>query len=320
MPIAGLQDNEGRAKLSSPDTRTGRLVRVMPEEEILRIASSLPIRSSCALNWSGVEVHRYRVQHHETPEHSYPQLAICISHLSKPAKGQLHIAGKRMTAKLENGSISITPPALPITRRCEGGQHEITVIFIDPSLIAKIAAEAGINSVEIVPQYNIRDPLIKQIGAELDAELASSTPSSGIYAESLGVALSAHILFRYANAAPVQDRCAGPRSVQIRRSIEFMQDNLHEDLTLGRIADVARMSKYHFAKSFRQAMGIAPHRYLTYLRISKARDLLVRNNFSIQEVAYRVGYADRSHFTAQFVRIVGTTPGRYQRRGFSSSN
>jgi len=73
------------------------------------------------------------------------------------------------------------------------------------------------------------------------------------------------------------------------------------------------MSKYHFAKSFRRATGMAPHRYLMDIRVAKARELLVHSDLSIEEIAYRVGYMDRSHFRGQFLSTVGTTPGRYRR-------
>ena len=97
-----------------------------------------------------------------------------------------------------------------------------------------------------------------------------------------------------------------------------MHENFQQNLSLAQIAGVANMSMYHFAKTFRQAMGIAPHRYFIDLRMAKARELLAAGSLSIQEISYHVGFADRSHFTAQFARIVGTTPGRY-RRELSSS-
>ena len=312
MPIGRMQDKEMRAAHQSPNASRSGLVRVMPEEEILRIASTLPFRSSCFLNWSGLEVHRYRLHRCKTPEHTYPQLAIFIPHLSKPAKGEVYVAGQRMTGILESGRISIAPPDLPITRCTQAPEHEITVIFLAPFVLAKVAAEAGVDRVEIVPQYSVCDPLINQIGAELDRELTSRTPSPRVYAESLGVALSAHILCRYGKAARSRRVSAG--SAQIRRSIEFMNDNFRHDLTLAQVASIANMSKYHFAKSFRRAMGIAPHRYLTDLRIAKARELLATSSLPIQEIAYQVGYADVSHFTAQFLRRVGTTPSGHRRQ------
>jgi AraC family transcriptional regulator len=73
------------------------------------------------------------------------------------------------------------------------------------------------------------------------------------------------------------------------------------------------MSKFHFAKSFREAMGIAPHQYLVKLRIEKARKLLTDPALSLSEVAKRVGYSDIGQFSAQFRKVAGASPKRYRR-------
>ena len=299
-----------------------KLVRVMPEQEVLRIATALPIRSSCPFNWPGIEVHRYRVQRHEAPEHSFPHLTVFISHVDRPDHVEVLAGGKRLTGVIENGSVSIAPPGMPIRRvkRARSSHHESTVIFIDPFLVAKVAgAEGAIGSVEILPQYHIRNPLIREIGEALDRELVSTEPSPLIYIEFLAAALTAHILTRYGNLWSVQNKHAAHRIAQLRRSLEFMRDKLQRKLTLSELAAVSNMSKYHFAKAFRHAMGITPHRYLMALRMSKARELLSDGTLSIQEVAFRVGYTDRSHFTTEFLRVSGVTPARY-RQELSPSN
>ena len=316
MPTLRNHENRQSRDQSCGSNNNSPLVRVLPEHEIIRIASTLPIRSSCTLNWPGVEVHHYRTHQRrlQSPEYTLPQLTIFIPHLSKPARGEVFVGGKRMTARLEDGRISIAPAGVTIKSRFEGPRHETTVIFIDPLIVAEVAAaEAGVQTVDIIPQYNVRDPLIVEIGAALDAELASPNPSHRVYAGSLAVALTAHILSRYANSESVRSRAGSLTSVQLRRTIEFMHHNLQQQLTLSKLAGVANMSKYHFAKSFRQTMGIAPHRYLTGLRIAKARELLSAGDMSIKEIASNVGYTDRSYFTAQFVKIVGTSPARYRR-------
>jgi AraC family transcriptional regulator len=299
-----------------------KLVRVMAEQEVLRIAASLPIRSSCPFNWPGIEVHRYCIQSHEPPEHSYPHLTVFVSHVDQPDRVEVLAGGNRMTGVIENGSVSIAPPGLPIRllKRPKSSHHESTVIFIDPFVVAKIAsAEGALGSVEVLPQYHIRDPLIREIGEALDRELVSGNPSPLIYIESLAVALTAHILSRYGNLASVQKRGdAVHRIAQLRRSLDYMQENLQNKLTLAEVAAVSNMSKYHFAKAFRHAMGIAPHRYLMALRMSKARELLAVGDLPIQEIAFRVGYTDRSHFTTEFLKVTGVTPARYRQELASS--
>jgi AraC family transcriptional regulator len=100
--------------------------------------------------------------------------------------------------------------------------------------------------------------------------------------------------------AELASSCPGPRSYA-------------ESLGAALVAHIlANMSKYHFAKSFRQAMGIAPHQYLVKLRVEKARKLLAQNTMSVEEVARSVGYADKGHFAAQFRKIVGISPNQYR--------
>ena len=72
------------------------------------------------------------------------------------------------------------------------------------------------------------------------------------------------------------------------------------------------MSKYHFAKSFRQMTGMPPHHYLVKRRIEKARRLLAVEAMSLQEIAQSVGYTDKAHFAAQFRKIVGISPRSYR--------
>jgi len=287
-------------------------VRAMREDEIFRIAHALPYKTSCRLNWSGIEVHRYRLNSHESPEHAYPQLTVFLPHPHTKVKVEMRLAGSKVATEMKEGLASIAPPGIPRSTRMEGS-GEVTAIFFDPLTIAEIArAHPEFETCEVVPQFGIRDPLIYEIGTALDCELLSDSPAPRIYPESLGVALATHILVKYAKTSRIA-RADTLSKAQLRRSIEFIHKNLHVDLSLSDIAAVANMSKYHFAKSFRQALGIAPHKYLVKLRMENARNLLLSDDLSIEEIAHRVGYADKSHFSSQFLKVVGTTPHRYRR-------
>ena len=291
------------------------LVRAISEEAIRRIVPNMPYRTSCRLNWSGIEVHRYKLEGPgETVEHSYPRLTVFLHH-GDQVHGELRIGGLTVKALLDNESVSIAPPGLPLSTSRDGS-CEITVIFLDPLMISDIArAETGIENPEVLPQYGIRDPLIRAIGMTLDAELASERPTPRIYAESLAAALAAHIFARYTNPVFRGAQCAGLNRSQLRRVLDFVHDNLDRDLALDEIAAVANLSKYHFAKSFRAAMGIAPHQYIVKVRIEKARKLLAVDSISVEEVANRVGYSDKGHFAYQFMKIVGVSPNRYRLNG-----
>jgi AraC family transcriptional regulator len=98
---------------------------------------------------------------------------------------------------------------------------------------------------------------------------------------------------------------------RLKRAQEFMRANLTKPLSLRDIADAAGMSVYHFARGFKHAAGMPPHRYLTELRLAQARTLLHDPRLSIGEVARAVG-STHSHFTALFARRMGMTPTQFR--------
>jgi AraC family transcriptional regulator len=72
------------------------------------------------------------------------------------------------------------------------------------------------------------------------------------------------------------------------------------------------MSPFRFARAFKKATGRAPRQYVINRRIQHARELLRSPRREIAEVAYRVGFATQSHFTAVFHRHCGITPRRFR--------
>ena len=81
-------------------------------------------------------------------------------------------------------------------------------------------------------------------------------------------------------------------------------------MKLAELASVCDASPYHLVRSFRDAVGMPPHAYLTQIRSNHARDLILRG-VPVSTAAYRCGFADQSHLTRTFKRIFGVTPGAY---------
>ena len=100
---------------------------------------------------------------------------------------------------------------------------------------------------------------------------------------------------------------------ELQRAVDFIQDNLAADLSLDAIAREAGLSSYHFARLFTEAFGVAPHQYVIQARIERAKSLIIQNRLSLGEAAQHAGFADQSHFTRHFKRIVGVTPRAFAR-------
>jgi AraC family transcriptional regulator len=224
----------------------------------------------------------------------------------------MRFAGERVKGRMGRGAVTIVPGGLPRSAVCHA-DREITLIMFAPATMAEIAeAETGWSTAAIIPRVAIDDPVVRGIGDALDAEVAAGHPSPRIYGESLAAAMAIHIFTKYSNRLLGKLRRAQLSKTQLRRGIEFIIENFAKNLTLEEIASTANMSKYHFAKSFRTLVGLAPHQYLINKRVEEARKLLMLDALSIEEIANRVGYSDKGHFARQFTKIVGVSPHRYR--------
>jgi YesN/AraC family two-component response regulator len=126
----------------------------------------------------------------------------------------------------------------------------------------------NINQLEIVPQIFGRDPLIYQIGLELKKELEFARDDSHLYAESMATALAVHLMKRYAvQTSAIKTYSGGLSSYKLKTAIAYINEHLHQNLSLAEIAAVVQMSPHYFSSLFKQSTGLAPYQYVTQCRI-----------------------------------------------------
>jgi AraC family transcriptional regulator len=92
-----------------------------------------------------------------------------------------------------------------------------------------------------------------------------------------------------------------------------MRARLSEDLTLEELAGEANLSSFHFARMFKQSVGMPPRVYLTQLRMEKASELLLSTELSITEIAQEVGYSSGQVLARLFVKHQRRSPSDYRR-------
>jgi AraC-like DNA-binding protein len=122
--------------------------------------------------------------------------------------------------------------------------------------------------------------------------------------------LLAHLVQRHADDHP-PPRAAASEHQAVRRVRHYLEQHYAQHITLDDLAAVARLSPFHLLRVFRGAVGLPPHAYLTYVRVRQAQRLLLAD-LPIADVAAQTGFADQSHLTRHFKRIVGVPPGHYR--------
>lgn len=268
-----------------------------------------PLLSSENAGWNGIVLEHHAQPAQETPEQYLVRHSISI-YLGQSARYERFVNGRLVSERLRHGDIIIN--GYQRTRWHDRGEY--LLLHLEPTLINRAAADLmDADSVEIVQQWKTRDPLIEHIGLALKSELELGGLGSRVYAESLFNTLSVHLVRHYAVSGQTVliDSGSLPQD-KLRRAVEYINDNLEQDLTLCELAASVGMSLYHFARAFKQATGLPPHQYLVKRRIEKAKRLLADTDLAIAEIAYRVGFASQSHFTTLFRKHTETTPKAYR--------
>src|SRR3954453_17112663 len=95
---------------------------------------------------------------------------------------------------------------------------------------------------------------------------------------------------------------------RLLRAKDRMDAASHEEWPVPRLAQVSGVSEAHFARSFKHAFGVPPHRYLLTRRIERATALLRDTDLSITAIAFQTGWASLGTFGRTFRDITGETP------------
>ena len=106
----------------------------------------------------------------------------------------------------------------------------------------------------------------------------------------------------------------GSEAEAIRPALEYMANRFREDITVEQLADLVHLSKSHFMRCFKKAVGIGAIEHLSQLRINAACEALSDGNDQIADIAFACGYSNLSNFNRQFLKKVGYSPKEYRKR------
>jgi AraC family transcriptional regulator len=164
----------------------------------------------------------------------------------------------------------------------------------------------------LAPRYNLNDPLISQLVSTIANEIEGGL-FDAFLVDALDTALAVQIVRLCADPAAIMPAPSnGLSRERLKRVYDYVEGNLDHRLSLTDLAAVSCLSTYHFSRSFKQAVGIGPQRYITQRRLERAKKLMRRTSLPLALIAQEAGFADQSHLTSVFRRETGVTPGHYR--------
>jgi AraC family transcriptional regulator len=105
----------------------------------------------------------------------------------------------------------------------------------------------------------------------------------------------------------------GPASWQVRNVKAHIEANLDADICIADLAKLARLSRCHFSRMFRRSFDCSPHAYVLRRRVVRAQRMMLETSESLVGIANICGFCDQPHFTRQFNKFVGVSPGAWRR-------
>jgi AraC family transcriptional regulator len=98
----------------------------------------------------------------------------------------------------------------------------------------------------------------------------------------------------------------------LRRVREFIEANLERNISIKVLAATAGLSTHHFARAFKQSLGMTPHDYVLECRVRRVQHFLADTDLPLSEISRASGFSDQSHCGRRFRERVGITPSHYR--------
>jgi AraC family transcriptional regulator len=305
-PAHPIAESQPPARLR-PDLESRSVVDISPPEIVRRHSAA----------WSGLNVETVQVTQHMPFEYGFraPHHLLIAAELAERYDGETFIEGlPRSTLRDFTHKLTFVPAGHDF----RGWQKpraltRTTYFYIDPrGPLADPTLRFG--EIAFKPRLFFYDRDLWETALKLKSQAESPGSMQRQYAEALSIVLM-HELVRIngdlALGGPVSRGGLAPW--QQKRVAAYIEERVADDIPLATLAELARLSPFHFCRSFKRSFGMPPHRYHASRRIERAKQLLADRELSVTTIGLTIGFSDTSTFTAAFHRLTGQTPSRYRR-------
>lgn len=249
-------------------------------------------------------------------EMQYPAVPDLVVHQNMTVGTHLSasLGAGAFAVAMEVGGCVVAAPNFAIDTRVPSN-HQVRSVAFPVAQWANILDEAseGKLTFDILRIYRgaFVTPTLQGKLRKLWAVCAEQGAPSILLARAAGCEILAELCQLSDAALPVARGGLAPRA--LRRCVELIHARLSDEISLDELACEAGLSSFHFARMFKQSLGVPPRVYVTRLRMERACDLLEQTDIPVNGIALQVGYSSHQALAKVFTKSMNITPSDYRR-------
>jgi AraC-like DNA-binding protein len=178
-----------------------------------------------------------------------------------------------------------------------------------PEYFERLTADAGAPAFHVAALPPLR--AMSAAAARACAGLAAEGMDELAW-EELGVRIAVEAA-QLANGSVTMQKVLPSAEARVTRVVRRMEEMPAARHSLARLAEEARLSPYHFLRTFQSVVGVTPHEYVLRMRLRRAAARLVREKASVLEIAFDCGFGDVSNFNRSFRAEFGRSPRAFRK-------
>jgi AraC-like DNA-binding protein len=211
--------------------------------------------------------------------------------------------------RIVDGAVVVREPGEAHSYTLVAKPAEFKVLFVEAPLVADAAREVGHPGILHFAPVPMSDPELFW----LLCRLCNSIEDDDDLLEQQALFAMWMVALARRTERPPRATQLNDSRLAVARAKAYLSEHYSESVSLHDLALVSGFSRFGLVHAFTKQVGLSPHAYQVHVRIERARSLL-QQGISPATVATSMGFADQSHFTRHFKRILQVTPSQYAGR------
>ena len=215
------------------------------------------------------------------------------------------IAGKTLSHVAQEGSLAVLPAG--VDAACDRSADTTSLLIcIEPGRLALAAAEDSAFAAKLIDRMTGYDANLLHLGRLLIEECAADYPRGALFWNEAASRFISALVARHTTGPKPSDGVLD--AAMLGRLREYLVAHLDEPIDVATLAHMTKRSEFHFSRVFHRSVGVSPYRYIVYLRLRRAVELVREGRLGLAEIAASTGFADQSHLSRWVRRVHGVSP------------